>query len=73
MYDMSVEEQAAKLAQMEEELKEAQLEASNNKAAAEILTQMIADGDAVQDDSGAVKVSKTKYDSANVIGNLNDF
>ena len=58
---------------MEEELKEAQQSASNNKAAADILTQMIADGDAEQDELGAVKVSKRRPDAANLIGNMNDF
>ena len=58
---------------MEEELKEAQLEASNNKAAADILTKMIADGDAEQDELGGVIVSKRRPDAANLIGNMNDF
>ena len=63
----------ARISAMEEELKEAQQSASNNKAAADILTQMIADGDAEQDELGAVKISKRRPDAANLIGNMNDF
>ena len=70
---MEVSEQAARITAMAEELKQAHQEASNNKAAADILTQMIADGDAEQDALGAVKVSKRRTDIGNVIGNLNDF
>jgi hypothetical protein len=49
-----------------------QQENANNQAAATILTEMIARGDAEQDVDGVVKVSKRKSDMSNVIGNLEE-
>ena len=56
----------------EQELSEVQQERDNNKAAAQILTQMIADGDAEQDETGNVRISKRKSDHTNVIGNFEE-
>lgn len=47
-------------------------ERDSNKAAADILTEMIQIGDAEQDANGVVRVSKRKSDMVNVIGNAED-
>ena len=49
-----------------------QQERDSNKAAADILTEMIQTGDAEKDDNGVVRVSKRKSDTPNVIGNMPD-
>ena len=63
-------EQSRKIHELEQSLLQVQMERDNNSAAAEILNQMIADGDAEQDEAGSVRVSKRRPDNANVIGNL---
>ena len=49
-----------------------QEESESNKAAADILTQMLASGDAEQDESGHVRVSKKRAEIPNLIGNMSD-
>ena len=49
-----------------------QQESASNKAAAQILTEMINVGDAEQDMDGVVRVSKRRSDTANVITTLPD-
>ena len=67
------EESQLRIAQLEQQLQGVQLERDNNANAAQILTQMINDGEAVQDATGAVRVSKSKLDGANLIGNADDY
>lgn len=72
MADLEAFEHQQKISQLEEELSRVQQERDNNRAAAQILTNMIENGDAEMDASGSVKVSKRKSSSANIIGNLDD-
>ena len=46
--------------QLQQELAKTKAEAENNKAATQILTQMIESGEAVQEADGRVSVSKSK-------------
>ena len=73
MTEIAVLEQSARINELQQELSSVQLERDNNKAAAEILTQMIASGEAQQDDSGAVHLSKRKTEIPNVMGNDDDY
>ena len=57
---------------LQDKLARAEAESANNKAAADILTDMMNKGDVEQDDSGFVKVSKQRPDAANVMGNMED-
>ena len=72
MADLEASEHQQKISQLEEELSRVQQERDNNRAAAQILTNMIENGDAEMDASGSVKVSKRKSLGANIIGNLDD-
>ena len=67
-----VAEQSERIAELEAQLAASQLEAANGAAASQILTDMISAGDAEQDESGAVRVSKRKADMPNIIGTLGD-
>ena len=53
---MAIEEKLAKLEKIQDELKAAQEEASQGKAATNILTQMIETGQAQMDENGNVQV-----------------
>ena len=70
---MQSQNQQQRIAELEEQLHSIQLERDSNAAAAQILTQMIQTGEAEQDESGAVHVSKSKAGMANIIGNRDDF
>ena len=45
---------------------------ASNKAAADILTEMIQTGDAEQDMDGVVRVSKRRPELLNIINNLSE-
>ena len=70
---MQFEEQSQRIAELEAQLNNVQLERDSNVAAAEILTQMIRTGDAEQDEHGAIVVSKSKFGHTNIVGNEEDF
>ena len=57
-----------KIKQLEEQLAEAQKNASNNKAATEILTELIQKGEVKQEDNGQITVIR----GPNYIGNLHE-
>ena len=73
MSEIAVLEQSARINELQQELSSVQIERDSNKAAAEILTQMIASGEAQQDESGAVHLSKRKTEIPDVMGNEDDF
>ena len=66
-------EQSQRILELEQQLSGVQLERDNNAAAAQILTRMIETGEAEQDASGAVRVSKRRPGSPNIMGNEEDF
>ena len=66
-------EQSQRILELEHQLSNVTIERDNNAAAAQILTRMIETGDAEQDASGAVRVSKRRPGSPNIIGNDDDF
>ena len=66
------QEQSQRIVELEEQLAASQQEATSNKAAAQILTEMINVGDAEQDMDGVVRVSKRRSDTANIITTMPD-
>ena len=72
MADLEVSEQQQLIDHLKEELARTQQERDSNRAASQILTNMIEIGDAEMDASGVVKVSKRRSQTANIIGNLDD-
>ena len=72
MADLEVSEQQQLIDSLKEELARTQQERDSNRAASQILTNMIEIGDAEMDASGVVKVSKRRSQTANIIGNLDD-
>jgi hypothetical protein len=72
MADLEVSEQQQLIDNLKEELARTQQERDSNRAASQILTNMIEIGDAEMDASGVVKVSKRRSQTANIIGNLDD-
>ena len=72
MADLEVSEQQQLIDTLKEELARTQQERDSNRAASQILTNMIEIGDAEMDASGVVKVSKRRSHAANIIGNLDD-
>ena len=72
MADLEVSEQQQLIDNLKEELARTQQERDSNRAASQILTNMIEIGDAEMDASGVVKVSKRRSQAANIIGNLDD-
>ncbi len=72
MADLEVSEQQQMIDHLKEELARTQQERDSNRAASQILTNMIEIGDAEMDASGVVKVSKRRSQTANIIGNLDD-
>jgi hypothetical protein len=72
MADLEVSEHQQLIDNLKEELARTQQERDSNRAASQILTNMIEIGDAEMDASGVVKVSKRRSQAANIIGNLDD-
>ena len=72
MADLEVSEQQQLIDNLKEELARTQQERDSNRAASQILTNMIEIGDAEMDASGVVKVSKRRSQTANIIGTLDD-
>ena len=72
MFDHEFSQQSSVIQDLQDKLARAEAESANNKAAADILTDMMNKGDVEQDDSGFVKVSKKRPDGANVMGNMED-
>ena len=66
-------EQSQRILELEHQLSNVTIERNNNAAAAQILTRMIETGDAEQDASGGVHVSKRRPGSPNIVGNQEDF
>ena len=66
-------EQSQQISELQSQLAASQQEIANNKAAADILTNMINTGDAEQDMDGIVRVSKRRPGEANIIGTLGEF
>jgi uncharacterized coiled-coil protein SlyX len=60
MADLEVSEQQQMIDHLKEELARTQQERDSNRAASQILTNMIEIGDAEMDASGVVKVSKRR-------------
>ena len=65
-------EQSQRIAELEHQLAASQQEVASNKAAADILTEMIQTGDAEQDMDGVVRVSKRRPELPNIIGTLGE-
>ena len=62
-----------RIAELEQELSQAQQVAHNNEAANLILRRMVNEGELEQDDNGDVRVSKRKSREATVMGNDDDY
>ena len=62
-----------RIAELEQELSQAQQLAQNNEAANLILRRMVNEGELEQDDNGDVRVSKRKSREASLIGNDDDY
>ncbi len=72
MFDHELSHQSSVIQDLQEKLQRAEAERDSNKAAAEILTDMMEKGDVEQDANGFVKVSKQRPGGANVVGNMED-
>ena len=69
---MEMSHQSQRIAELENQLISVEVERDNNKAAADILTKFMEDGEVEQDASGEVKVSKRRPGMPNLISNLDE-